>query len=151
MSEATLEICRTHLPGAGQETDPVLRLSYEARLVRRRRFDLGDLSILVDLPNTVSLNSGDALQLENGRQIAIAAADEPLLRVSGDHLVRLAWHIGNRHTPCQIGEDHLLIQEDPVLAQMLCGLGATVEKITAPFAPEGGAYGHGRTMGHDHS
>ena len=66
------------------------------------------------------------------------------------HLMRLAWHIGNRHTPCQIEAGRLLIREDHVLEAMLRQLGATVTKVREPFTPEGGAYGHGRTMGHDH-
>ncbi|MEM9130513.1 MAG: urease accessory protein UreE, partial [Pseudomonadota bacterium] len=68
----------------------------------------------------------------------------------GPELTRLAWHIGNRHTPCQIMGDHLLIQRDPVIAHMLEHLGATLEEVTAPFTPEGGAYGHGRTHRHEH-
>ncbi|MBM7069597.1 urease accessory protein UreE [Actibacterium sp. 188UL27-1] len=140
-----------HLPGGARAGDPVLSLTYEARLVRRRRFVLesGDVVIL-DLPTTVSLNAGDALVLEDGGQVAIAAADEPVLHVTGSNLPRLAWHIGNRHTPCQISEGHLIIRQDNVLADMLAGLGATVTVATGPFTPEGGAYGHGRTMGHDH-
>jgi urease accessory protein len=64
--------------------------------------------------------------------------------------VRIAWHIGNRHTPCQIAPDRVLIRQDKVLRRMLEGLGATVTEVTAPFTPEGGAYGHGRTHGHTH-
>jgi urease accessory protein len=71
------------------------------------------------------------------------------LAVSGD-LARLAWHIGNRHTPCQVEKGRLLIRRDHVLEAMLRQLGAGVEAVIAPFRPEGGAYGHGRTMGHDH-
>ena len=62
----------------------------------------------------------------------------------------LAWHIGNRHTPCQIEEGSLLIQNDPVIRHMLETLGATLEEVEAPFTPEGGAYGHGRTHSHEH-
>jgi len=87
--------------------------------------------------------------LEDGRIIAVRAADEPVLVVRGD-LPRLAWHIGNRHTPCQIGADHRVIRADHVLEAMLTRLGARVAPGMAPFTPEGGAYGHGRTMGHDH-
>ncbi|MEL6207055.1 MAG: urease accessory protein UreE, partial [Pseudomonadota bacterium] len=57
---------------------------------------------------------------------------------------------GNRHTPCRIEADRLLIRDDHVLADMLRKLGAGVRPLHAPFQPEGGAYGHGRTMGHDH-
>jgi urease accessory protein len=77
-------------------------------------------------------------------------ADEALYRVTGPDLVRLAWHVGNRHTPCQISSDHLMIQADPVIGHMLEHLGAMVTPITGPFTPEGGAYGHGRTHSHEH-
>ncbi len=125
-------------------------LDYEGRFLRRKRLTSGaGLSFLVDLAETVSLDPGDALRLEDGRLIGVKAALEPCLRVTGP-LPRLAWHIGNRHTPCQIAADHLLIRADHVLEGMLRGLGATVSPTMAAFAPEGGAYGHGRTMGHDH-
>lgn len=131
--------------------DDVTVLDYEGRFLRRKRLtSRGGLSFLVDLPETVSLDPGDALRLEDGRLVGIAAALEPCLRIEGP-LPRLAWHIGNRHTPCQIEPDHLLIRADHVLEAMLRGLGARVTPTMAPFAPEGGAYGHGRTMGHDHA
>lgn len=128
-----------------------IRLNYEARLLRRKRLeDDAGVAFLVDLPETVSLDPGDALVLEDGTAIEVIAADEPLLRVSGADLPRLAWHIGNRHTPCQIERDHLLIARDHVLEDMLRHLGANVTNIEGPFRPEGGAYGHGRTFGHHH-
>jgi len=131
--------------------DDAVVLDYEGRFLRRKRLtSRGGLSFLVDLPQTVSLDPGDALQLEDGRLVGIAAALEPCLRIEGP-LPRLAWHIGNRHTPCQIEPDHLLIRADHVLEAMLRGLGARITPTMAPFAPEGGAYGHGRTMGHDHA
>ncbi len=127
-----------------------IALDYEARFLRRRRLVADDgTAFLVDLVRTVSLNHGDAFVLEDGRLVAVVAAPEPLLEVTGD-LVRLAWHIGNRHTPCQIGPERLLIARDPVLADMLARLGAGLAEVEAPFTPEGGAYGHGRTHGHDH-
>jgi urease accessory protein len=134
----------------GQSADRLV-LDYEGRFLRRKRLILtSGAAVLVDLPETVSLEAGDALETADGRLIEIAAAPEPLLKITGD-LTRLAWHIGNRHTPCQIADDHLLIRADHVLADMLTRLGAGVETVTAPFTPEGGAYGHGRTHGHDHS
>ena len=78
------------------------------------------------------------------------AAPEDLLEVTGDDLVRLAWHIGNRHTPCQIEDGRLLIQRNHVMSDMLALLGATLREVVEPFTPEGGAYGHGRTHSHDH-
>lgn len=138
---------------AGQWQGPAadrLVLDYEGRFVRRKRLETASgASVLVDLPDTRSLGVGDALETWDGRLIEVVAAVEPLLRVRGD-LVRLAWHIGNRHTPCQIAEDHLFIRADHVLADMLTRLGAEVVPVMGPFTPEGGAYGHGRTLGHDH-
>ena len=107
-------------------------------------------TVLVDFAQTISLNHQDAFELTDGRLIEIIAAPEDLLEIKGSDLVKLAWHIGNRHTPCQIEPDRLLIQEDPVIGHMLENLGATVTKVHEPFTPEGGAYGHGRTHSHEH-
>lgn len=138
---------------AGQWTGPAsdrLILDYEGRFLRRKRvIAASGRAVMVDLPETVSLDQGDALEGQGGVLVEIEAAPEPLLKITGD-LPRLAWHIGNRHTPCQMAGDHLLIREDHVLADMLRRLGAHVTPVTAPFVPEGGAYGHGRTHGHSH-
>ena len=132
------------------DTPDHVALDYEARLIRRKRLtSAGGVSFLVDLPEVVSVNEGDAFALEDGALIGVRAAPEALIAVKGD-LPRLAWHIGNRHTPCRIEADRLLIREDHVLAAMLEQLGAALAPVTEPFSPEGGAYGHGRTMGHDH-
>lgn len=125
-------------------------LDYDARLIRRKRLDLaGGGSFMVDLPETVSLNEGDAFELIDGRIIEVRAAIEPVAIITGN-LPRLAWHIGNRHTPCEITPTHLVIRRDHVLESMLTGLGAQLSLQIAPFRPEGGAYGHGRTFGHSH-
>ena len=126
-------------------------LTYDDRFLRRKVLtsDAGT-RFLVDLEQTTSINTGDAFELDDGRLIAIIPAPEPLLEVTGSDLARLAWHIGNRHTPCQIEPARLLIQRDKVIGHMLEHLGATVARVTAPFTPEGGAYGHGRTHSHDH-
>ncbi|MBC7142384.1 MAG: urease accessory protein UreE, partial [Rhodobacteraceae bacterium] len=130
--------------------EATITLDYEARMLRRKRLVTDDgFAIFVDLAETVSLDEGDCLALEDGRLVGVVAAPETVLAVTGD-LPRLAWHIGNRHTPCQIGAGRLLIREDHVLETMLRRLGAGVERAVLPFSPEGGAYGHGRTMGHDH-
>ncbi len=143
---------RTLRPAGGwTDATDTCTLSYGDRFLRRKRL-VGDggTEFLVDLPQTTSLNHGDALELTDGRLVAIRAAPEPLLAVSGPDLVRLAWHIGNRHCPCQVERERLLIGVDPVLRDMLDHLGATVAEVTEPFTPEGGAYGHGRTHGHAH-
>jgi urease accessory protein len=133
----------------GVPADTII-LDYEGRFVRRRRLcTAGGTTFVLDLAETTSLDAGDAVELEDGRLVEVAAAPEPLLEVRGD-LPRLAWHIGNRHTPCEIGGDWLRIRRDHVLSEMLARLGGHVAEVEAPFRPEGGAYGHGRTHGHAH-
>ena len=129
-----------------------LALSYEDRFLRRKVLTASDgEAVLVDLAQTTSLEHGGVLVLDDGAEIAITAAPEPLLEVRAETLQRVAWHIGHRHTPCQIEADRLLIQHDHVIAEMLKTLGAEVREVSEPFTPERGAYGHGRTHGHDHS
>jgi len=131
--------------------DGFITLDYEGRFLRRKRLvtDEGE-AFLVELPETVSLSATDGFILDDRRIIAIRPKPEPLLKITHNHLPRIAWHIGNRHTPCQIEQHYLLIQQDHVLENMLELLGATIEKLEAPFTPEGGAYGHGRTHSHEH-
>ncbi|MBV1867358.1 MAG: urease accessory protein UreE [Marinosulfonomonas sp.] len=128
-----------------------ITLTYDGRFLRRKRLvSDGGTAILVDLPETTSLNAGDALESVDGQLFVIVAAMEELLEVTGSDLMRIVWHVGNRHTPCQIEPTRLLIQRDHVLADMLQKLGADVREVVEPFTPEGGAYGHGRTHGHAH-
>ena len=137
-------ITHTHNP-----TDTI-SLTYDARFLRRKVLEAASgLRFLVDLPHTTSLNHGDAFELDDGRLIGVVAAKEDLLEIRGD-LVRLAWHIGNRHMPCQIEAERLLIQRDHVIRDMLETLGAALKEVSEPFTPEGGAYGHGRTHSHAH-
>ena len=101
------------------------------------------LEFLLDLENAVALRGGDALVLEDGRLIEVVAAPEPLIEIRGadpQHLVRIAWHLGNRHLPTQIMGKGLRIRRDHVIEAMVKGLGARVVEIEAPFDPEGGAY-----------
>jgi urease accessory protein len=150
MDRLTARSLRRH---AGQDAalDHVT-LDYEARFLRRRalRTD-GGREVMVDLAETVSLEDGDALETEAGL-VGVIAAAEPLIevRAAPQDLTRLAWHVGNRHTPAQIEVDRLLIREDAVLADMLERLGARTKAVREPFRPEGGAYGLGRTHGHHH-
>jgi urease accessory protein len=124
------------------------------------------LNFLLDLQNAVALRGGDALVLEDGRLVEVVAAPEPLLEIRGrdpHHLIRLAWHLGNRHLPTQIMAKGLRIRRDHVIEAMVKGLGARVIEIEAPFDPEGGAYAgaahghphevhaHRHDAGHDHS
>ena len=109
------------------------------------------LEFLLDLETAVALRGGDALVLEDGRLVEVVAAPEPLIEIRGSdpqHLVRVAWHLGNRHLPTQITARGLRIRRDHVIEAMVKGLGARVIEIEAPFDPEGGAYAAG---GHDHA
>ena len=120
------------------------------------------LAFLLDLENATVLRGGDALVLEDDSLIEVVAAPEPLLEIRGhdpQHLVRIGWHLGNRHLPTQIMPKGLRIRRDHVIEAMVKGLGARVIEIDAPFDPEGGAYagaGHAsehtaHDHGHDHS
>ncbi len=138
-----------------QQTPPVtydvVTLGYDERLLRRKRLVTArGEGFLVDLPSVTNLDDHWGFVLEDGRTIQVVAATEALVQITGPDLHRLAWHIGNRHTPCQIEAARLLIRRDHVLEAMLAQLGATVSYVQQPFTPEGGAYGTGRTMGHDH-
>jgi urease accessory protein len=101
------------------------------------------LEFLLDLENATVLRGGDALVLDDGRLIEVVAAPEPLAEIRCNdphHLVRVAWHLGNRHLPTQIMAKGLRIRRDHVIEAMVKGLGARVIEIEAPFDPEGGAY-----------
>ena len=122
---------------------------------RRRKRYTGEkgLSFLLDLPEAVALRDGDGLLLEGGGVVAVRSAPEALVEVRADdigHLMRLAWHIGNRHLPAQLDAERILIRDDHVIVAMLRGLGARVAPVRAPFDPEGGAYGEHNRSAHQH-
>jgi urease accessory protein len=124
-------------------------LDYDSRLIRRKRLVTSSgHGFLVDLPEVTNLDAFWGFELEDGTHVAIEAASEDVLDVTGPDLARYAWHIGNRHTPCRVEPDRLVIRADHVLAGMLAGLGATVTPRKGAFRPEQGAYGTGRPMGH---
>lgn len=138
--------------GTGTATDTVT-LDYEGRFLRRRLLTTdGGRPLLVDLAETLSVAEGDAFETVGGGLVGVRAAVEPLAEVAadGDALARLAWHVGNRHTPAEIVGGRLRIRRDHVLEAMLAKLGAEVRPVMAAFSPEGGAYGVGRTHGHHH-
>jgi urease accessory protein len=126
-----------------------LTLDFEARHRRRIRLteDHGE-DVLLDLPKAVAMADGDGLQLEDGRWLKVQAAPELIVEVrhkDPHQLVRLAWHLGNRHLPTEIRNHVLRIRPDHVIEEMLRGFGADLLHVEAPFQPEGGAYG-----GHNH-
>ncbi|HUK61171.1 MAG TPA: urease accessory protein UreE [Stellaceae bacterium] len=124
-------------------------LGHEARHRRRTRLatDAGEW-FLLDLPHAVAMGDGDGLALEDGGWIEVRAKPEPLIEVTGPPalLCRVAWHIGNRHVPAAIQPDRILIEDDPVLADMLRAQGASLRRVCEPFTPEPGAY----HVEHDH-
>ena len=112
---------------------------------------VGGLAFLLDLPEPVQLEDGDALVLADGRLVWVEAAAERLLEVRAPDalaLARLIWHIGNRHAPAEIALDAVYIGEDHVLADMVRGLGGSATPVVRPFRPESGAYAGG---GHGHA
>lgn len=128
--------------------DGAVILDYDGRMIRRKRLTTAEgRGFMVNLPEVTNLDAYWGFELTDGTTLEIVAADEPLIEVTGD-LPRLAWHIGNRHTPCQIEPTRMLVRRDHVIEAMLNQLGASLRPISGPFTPEGGAYGHGRTMGH---
>ena len=137
----------------GEPVDSVV-LDYDDR--HRRRMTMKGthgLEFLLDLDEAVMLRGGDALMLDDGRMIEVVAAPEPLAEIRASDmaaLVRVAWHLGNRHLPTELTRRALRIRRDPVIEEMAKGLGAQVIGIDAPFNPEGGAYAKGGHAGHEH-
>ena len=148
----------THLP-AGQwpqeKAAGSLTLNFDERHRRRFRLtaDQGE-DILLDLPKAIAMADGDGLQLEDGRWLKVQAAAEELVEIRHPdpvQLMRLAWHLGNRHLPTEIRDRVLLIRPDHVIEGMLHGFGADLKKVQGAFQPEGGAYGHGHPHKHHHA
>ena len=131
-------------------TDSVT-LDHEQRHCRRVALTSdGGLRFLLDLEKASVLDDGDALVLEDGGLIQVNAAPQALLEIRAEtpaRLLRIAWHIGNRHTPAEITPEAIYIEEDHVLAEMVRAHGCAVRALLRPFRPERGAYDHG---GHGH-
>lgn len=127
--------------------DGELVLPYELREKSRLRAALlsGEEVAVFTVRGTI-LRDGDLLSGDDGRIVKVSAALEATYHVVGDtpqHLLRCAFHLGNRHTQAQVGDGFLRIRKDPVLKEMLAGLGARVTEENAVFEPESGAYGGG--------
>jgi urease accessory protein len=152
-----------HRPASSWPADAAagsVTLDYDARHRRRIRLTTdGGEDVLLDLAKAVAMAHGDGLLLDDGRWLTVLAAPETLIEVrAGDglRLARIAWHLGNRHLPTEIGEGVIRLRPDHVIEAMLVQLGADVAQVSAPFQPEGGAYGgdtshgHAQAHGHDH-
>lgn len=133
--------------------DEVL-LDFDGRHRRRHMMTgEGGLSFLLDLPRAVALRDGDGLELSDGRVVRVKSASERLIEIGAADmgaLMRIAWHVGNRHLPTQLMGDRLRIRYDHVIEEMVQGLEGKTEVVEAPFDPEGGAFGHGGGHHHDH-
>jgi urease accessory protein len=109
------------------------------------------MAFLLDLPRARHLADGDGLELDGGGYIRVRAAAEPVLEIEAADrasLLRIAWHLGNRHLPLQVVDEHLRIRDDHVIAEMVWGLGGRITRREAPFDPESGAYA--ADAGHHH-
>jgi urease accessory protein len=153
---------------SGEPADSVV-LDFDERY--RRRFvmtGVGGLAFLLDLREAAMLRGGDGLKLEDGRIVEVVAAPEPLAEIRAADargLMRVAWHLGNRHLAVELMPKALRIRRDAIIEEMAKGLGASVIPLEAPFNPEGGAYvkaeetahgpahdrhGHAHDHEHDH-
>ncbi len=134
--------------GAWNTAEAVDRVSLDADARARRRIVLeGEqgTAFLLDLPQVPALRDGDGLVLDDGRIVQVIGRKEPLTEIeaaTGADRLRLAWHLGNRHTEVEIVGERLRIRRDHVLEAMLADLGARLAHIEAPFQPERGAYAH---------
>jgi urease accessory protein len=121
---------------------------------RRRIRLLSDsgAAFLLDLPRAQHFAEGDGLELDTGGYLRVCGAAEPVLEIEATDratLLRIAWHLGNRHLPLQVVGDRLRIHEDHVIAEMVSGLGGRITRLEAPFDPEFGAYAD-RAYRHEH-
>lgn len=137
-----------HVPAAMAKALPIpadiVVLEHDARRLRRKLLVLqhGD-EVMVDFAQTTTLEHGDRLKLDDGSNVEVIAAEEYLYEIRGrntEHLIRLAWHLGNRHLSAQLEPDRILIKRDHVIRAMLEGLGAAIHEVSEPFTPEFGAY-----------
>ncbi|VVE59911.1 urease accessory protein UreE [Pandoraea anapnoica] len=132
---------------------PALVLPFDARSKSRLRATLetGE-EVALFLPRGTVLRGGDVLVADDGKFIRVEAAAETVLLVSASTalaLTRAAYHLGNRHTPVEVGDGYLKLEYDPVLRDMLLRLDVDVAEALMPFEPEAGAYGGGHKHGHD--
>ncbi len=142
-----------------------VELDWDVR--QKSRFDTTDSAgrhLGVFLPRGTLVRGGDVLVAEDGSMVRVIAAPQPVLRITHctQHgtpfdLTRAAYHLGNRHVPIELQPDHLKIEPDHVLAEMLQSMHLIVHAVNETFEPEGGAYsagGRGHAHGeahHDHA
>jgi urease accessory protein len=156
-------ICSKRLPKAQGlarswlQRAPTLMLDWDTR--QKSRFEAADSTgrvLGVFLSRGTVVRGGDALVAEDGSIIRVVAAPQTVLRIAAVQpqgtfeLMRAAYHLGNRHVPIELQPDHLKIEPDHVLADLMRQMGMQVYEVQAPFEPEGGAYGDSALLGHGH-
>lgn len=163
MTEKMHRVSSISLAGTFDAATAIDRVTLDSDDRQRRRIVLSGekgTRVLLDWGRPVDLRDGDGLVLDDGTIVLVSGMPEPLAEVAASSprdFVRVAWHLGNRHTDVQITGDRIRIRRDHVLEEMLRGLGATVTRIEAPFDPQGTVphshehgHGHGHHHGHAH-
>jgi urease accessory protein len=144
------------LPAGAWAAAPVDAVLVDFDRRHRRRIQLtteAGHDLLLDLPQAARLRDGDGLVLDDGGIVRVCSRPEALLDIHAHDaagLVRIAWHLGNRHLLVQLLGDHIRIRADHVIADMVRTLGGHVHAVDAPFDPEAGAYAGGHDHGHHH-
>ena len=142
------------VPAAEIGSDVVehVTLDFNDRHRRRLRMTSNEgREFVLDLAEATALVDGDGLCLDDNSIVRVHASDEPVAVITAqdrETLVRIAWHLGNRHLPTQVDGERLIIRDDHVIVDMVRGLGGQVQQTSTAFQPEGGAYSGGH--GHDH-
>ena len=157
MERAIAHFHGSHWPSELAEDGVTLAFDDRHRRRIRLHTDKGE-EILLDLPKAIAMAHGDGLRISDGRWLAVRAAPEALLEIRCPTplaLLRMAWHLGNRHLPTDVTAERLRIRPDHVIEAMVRGMGAKVVEVIEPFQPEGGAYDdhiaeHGGQHSHDH-
>ena len=130
-----------------------ITLAFDQRHRRRIRLRCDDgAGLLLDIPEATARRDGDGLHCEDGSWVAVRAAPEDVVDVHCDSprdILRVAWHLGNRHLPVELlGDGGLRFRADHVIEAMVRGLGARTMRRQAPFSPESGAYSDTRHVPH---
>ena len=157
-------ICSKRMPQGQGLARPLLKractvtLDWDTR--QKSRFDAADSSgraLGVFLPRGTVVRGGDVLVAEDGSLIVVLAAPQKVLRIVASNpsaaafdLMRAAYHLGNRHIPIELHAEHLKIEPDHVLADLMQSMGMQVQEVQEAFEPEGGAYGDSALLSHDH-
>ena len=119
-----------HHNNNNKEVFDEISLSYEERFIRRKKLIANNgTEFLVNLEETVSVDENHYFELDNGKLIKVISKEENLIEITGENLKQIIWHIGNRHLPCQIEENRILIQDDAVILDMVLKLHGNVKKV----------------------